>query len=115
MTVESAFEILQNRMNDLGFCKNYYPELIHLVLQPGETVERNAYNQLWILVDEIDSVNVSSDFGVFDLSLKNANELKYEHQGKIKIKNYASAIVHLRFAMGIMKHKTTSDAKQQQT
>ena len=105
MTIESAIEILRGRMNDLGYKENYYPQVKHFVLQPGELREVNAFNQLWILADEPDDVNVSGEMGVYDLSLKNVNELKYEFQGLIKIKNYAPAITHLRFVAGIPKHK----------
>jgi len=105
MTIDTAIEILRGRMDDLGYRENYYPHIKHFVLQPGEIREVNAYNQLWILADESGDVSVSGEMGVFDLSLKNVNELKYEFQGLIRIKNYASAITHLRFVAGIPKHK----------
>lgn len=105
MTIESAIEILRGRMNDLGYRRNYYPHIKHFVLQAGEIREVNAFNQLWILVDESGDVNVTGEMGVYDLSLKNVNELKYEFQGIIRIKNHASAITHLRFVAGIPKHK----------
>ena len=112
MTIESAIEILRGRMDDLWFRKNYYPQIRHIVLQPGEIRELKAYNQLWILVDESGDVSITGEMGVFDLSLKNVNELKYEFQGLIKIKNYAFGITHLRFVAGVPKHKRKNDAKQ---
>lgn len=105
MTIEAALEILRGRMDDLGYRKNYYPQIKHLVLQPNEFREINAYNQLWILVDDSADISVTGEMGVFDLSLQNINELKYEFQGLIKIKNQVAGITHLRFVVGVPKHK----------
>ncbi|MBI2968901.1 MAG: hypothetical protein HYY40_13960 [Bacteroidetes bacterium] len=105
MTIDSAIEILKGRMDDLGYRKSHYMQIKHFVLHPGELREVNAYNQLWILADESADVNVAGEMGVYDLSLKNVNELKYEFQGSIKIKNNAPGITRLRFVAGIPKHK----------
>lgn len=91
-------------MDELGYGKKYFLRFRHFVLQPQENLELNAYNQFFILVEEAADVSVVSEFGVFDLSLKNANEMLYEHQGKIKIQNYSPGINHLRFIQVIPKH-----------
>lgn len=105
MTINLALEYIPRRMRELGFGSEYYLRFRHLVLQPSEEVEIAAYNQFYILVEEAEDVSVKSEFGIFDLSLKNANEMLYEHQGQINIKNYTPAIKHIRFIQVIPKHK----------
>jgi hypothetical protein len=103
MTVALALEYIPRRMEELGFKKNYYIRFRHFVLQPNEHVDIEAYNQFYMLVDEPDGMNVTSDFGVFDLTVY-TNEQLYEHQGFISIQNYASAVNHVRFIQVIPKH-----------
>lgn len=112
MTINLALEYIPRRMEELGFGNRYYLRFRHLALQPHEQLTVTAYNQFFILVEEVADVSVVSEFGVFDLSLKNINEMLYEHQGKIEIQNYSSGINHIRFIQVIPKHKTKKDAKQ---
>jgi len=104
MTINLALEYIPRRMEELGYGNDYYLRFRHLVLQPAEQVELAAFNQLYILVEEVQDVSVISEFGIFDLSLKNANEMLYEHQGQITIQNNASGIKHIRFIQVIPKH-----------
>ncbi len=104
MTIEIALEyIIPQRMQELGIGKNYVARIEHLALQPSETKTISAYNEFYFLGEDTDNVQVSSETGVFDLSLRNANKMQYEHQGEITIKNYLSGINHLRFVQVIPK------------
>jgi hypothetical protein len=94
-------------MEELGFGSNYYLRFRHFVLQAAEQLEVPAFNQFFILVEETEDVSVKSEFGIFDLSLKNANEMLYEHQGQITLQNHASGLKHIRFIQVIPKHNTT--------
>lgn len=111
MTINLALEYIPRRMEELGYGKQYVLRFRHLVLQPNELLEIPAYNQFFILVEEASDVSVISEFGVFDLSLKNANEMLYEHQGKIKIQNYSASVNHVRFLQVIPKHKSKTDGR----
>ncbi|MGQ0829346.1 MAG: hypothetical protein ACT4ON_13240 [Bacteroidota bacterium] len=91
-------------MEELGYGNDYYIRFRHIVLQPGEKIEIDAYNQFYILVDRADNLNVSSEFGEFDLSANKTNEQLYEHQGQITIKNYSGALNNVRFIQIIPKH-----------
>jgi hypothetical protein len=104
MTIALALKYIPSRMEELGYGENYYIRFRHLVLQPSEHLDIEAYNQFYILVDEPDKINVTSGFGVYDLSLEKTNELKYEHQGFISIHNYSSRVNHARFIQVIPKH-----------
>ena len=105
MTINLALEYIPRRMEELGFGNDYYLRFRHFVLQPSEQLDVPAFNQFFILVEEAQDVSVKSEFGIFDLSLRNANEMVYEHQGQITLQNYASAINHVRFIQVIPKHK----------
>jgi len=105
MTINLALEYIPRRMEELGIGNHYHLRFRHFVLQPGEQLEVPAFNQFFILVEEANDVSVASELGVFDLSLNNANEMLYEHQGQIKIQNYASGINHLRFIQVIPRQK----------
>lgn len=105
MTINLALEYIPRRMRELGYGREYYLRFRHLVLQPSEELELPAFNQFYILVEEAQDMSVKSEFGIFDLSLGNANEMLYEHQGQIIIKNKAAAIRHIRFIQVIPKHQ----------
>lgn len=104
MNIALALEYIPRRMNELGYGTNYYMRFRHLVLQANEHMDIEAYNQFYIMIDEPTNVNVTSEFGVFDLSLEKTNEQLYEHQGYISIQNYSSSINHVRFIQIIPKH-----------
>lgn len=104
MTINLALEYIPRRMQELGFGSEYFLRFRHLVLQPLEELEIPAFNQFYILVEEAEDISVKSEFGLFDLSYKNSNEMLYEHQGQINIKNYSKAIKHIRFIQVIPKH-----------
>lgn len=106
MTIALALEYIPRRMEELGYGKNYYIRFRHFVLQPKEAVEIDAYNQFFILVEEVAHAKVESDFGLYDISESNTNEQSYEHQGAIIITNTTDQINHLRFIQVIPKHKT---------
>ena len=96
---------IPRRMEELGYGKHYHIRPRHLVLQPGEKLELEAFNQLYIIVEEPENVSVTSEFGIYDLSSDKVNELTYEHQGSIQINNYSKSINHLRLIQVIPKNK----------
>ncbi|MCC7302513.1 MAG: hypothetical protein IT233_07725 [Bacteroidia bacterium] len=93
-------------MRELGHGDRYSLRFRHLVLQPSEKVELPSYNQFYILIEEAQDVSVKSELGTFDLSLDNVNEMLYEHQGLVEVKNKSDSIKHIRFIQVIpKKHK----------
>jgi hypothetical protein len=114
MTITLALEYIPRRMKELGYGKKYYLRFRHMVLQPGEKIEIDAYNQFYILVDETDNLNVSSEFGEFDLSQNKTNEQLYEHQGQITVTNYSGSINHVRFIQVIPKHNKCKKIKEKE-
>lgn len=105
MTIQLAIEFIPKRMQELGYGDQYNIRFRHFVLQPKERRKIHAANQLFLLIDPNDSVAVVSDFGVYDLTASNVNELQYEHQGSIRIRNYAGITQHVRFIQIIPKNE----------
>lgn len=112
MNIALALEYIPRRMKELGYGSDYYIRFRHFVLQPSEKLEIDAYNQFYILVEEINDASVMSDFGLFDIAEEKTNEQTYEHQGEIKINNYSSRINHIRFIQVIPKHKPITKTKE---
>lgn len=97
MVKELISEYIRSRMEKLNYGTEYYIEFRHLVLQPSEHRDIEAYNDLYVLVEPVENVNIKSDFGLFDLSFDRTDELQYVHQGFISIHNYSSNIAHVQF------------------
>ena len=106
MTIALALEYIPRRMKELGYGVDYYIRFRHLVLQANEQKEIDAYNQFFILLDEVTDASITSDCGLFDITEDNTNEQIYEHQGAITINNYATSTNHVRFIQVIPIHKT---------
>jgi hypothetical protein len=113
MNIALALEYIPRRMNELGYSSNYFIRFRHFVMQPNEKLEIDAYNQFFILVEEINDASVVSDFGLFDIAETKINEQTYEHQGEIKITNYSNAINHVRFVQVIPKHISANKIKNE--
>ena len=111
MNIELAIEYIPRRMEELGYGNNYNIRFRHYVLQPKERKKIHADNQLFILVEANDAVSVKSDFGMYDLTALNVNELQYEHQGNIRIRNYAGVTQHVRFIQIIPKNENHAGNK----
>ena len=103
MTIDLALEYIPKRMQELGFNEHYHLRMRHLILQPQAEVSISSYNQLVLLVDEVNDIRVESDTGVYDLTETNVNELTYEHQGAVKITNQSPLISRIRFIQVIPK------------
>lgn len=111
MTLEYAIYFIPRRMRELGFARrDYYDYFRHLLLQPNETREIAAYNQIFFLVEDSPDVTIRSELGIYDLSAINANEMQYEHQGAITLQNQTNTIKHLRFIQVIPQFEQKNHA-----
>lgn len=97
MTINLALEYIGRRMKELGHGDGYSIQFRHFVLKPKTKVKVHAQNQLFILLEPSESIAVKSDTGVFDLTIDTVNELQYEHQGEIRLRNYSIITQHARF------------------
>ncbi len=103
MTIELALEYIPRRMKELGYADDYGIQFRHFVLEINQSLEFILPNQLLILIEPVDTISVKSDAGIFDVTIDYVNELQYEHQGAILIRNYAAITQHARFIQVIPK------------
>ena len=96
MTINLAIEYIPRRMHELGYNKNYHIRFHHFVLRASEIRTIEAYNEIYLLVEEAEDVSVESQSGLFDLSEPNISELQYEHSAFITITNQSNATRHVR-------------------
>lgn len=104
MTTAIAQEYIRGRMKELGYADNYYLRLRHYVLQPKALITVHADSHWYLLINPPVMIRVQSEFGIYDLTIDTVNELQYEHQGIIEVKNYASHIQHVQFLQVIIQY-----------
>jgi hypothetical protein len=90
MTVALALEYIPRRMKELGYGTAYSIRFRHLVLRPGEKRKINGYGEIFLLVNATSDITIKSEFGIYDPVSEAINELQYEHQGMIRVRNYSS-------------------------
>ncbi len=105
MTVEFALAYAPRRMDELGYGDRYYLKWRHLLIKPYQQMIIPAYSQHYLLVDEPQEVRIESEFGCYDLLETTINEMLYEHQGLITIKNNSSETARIRFIQIIPQHR----------
>ncbi len=104
MTTDLALEYIPRRMKELGYGDNYSLRFAHFVLIANQVVSVDASCQFFILVEEPANMDIESDTGIFNLALTTANEMQYEHQGLMTLKNLAGTINNVRFIQVIPKN-----------
>ena len=100
MTGELALEYIRRRMAEMGY-KDYLLRFRHLVLRVNETREIIGYNQIFMLIEPVPDIRIESDVGLFDVNEDHANEMQYEHRGRIKTTNLSLSPSNVRFLQGI--------------
>jgi hypothetical protein len=101
MTSDLALEYIARRMAEMGYGKRYLLRFRHILLKMGEEREITAYNQIFLLIDPVATIRIESDVGLFDLNEDHANEMQYEHRGRIKIINLSLSPTNARFIQAI--------------
>ena len=106
MTSDLALDYISRRMQEMGHGKKYLLRFRHILLKEAEVREVTAYNQIFILIEPIQTIRIESDVGLFDLNEDHANEIQYEHRGRIKITNLSLAPTNARFLQAIPINNT---------
>lgn len=101
MTSDLALDYVTRRMKEMGYGKDYLIRFRHVLLKVNEVRELTAYNQIFLLIDPIASLRIESDVGLFDLNEDSANELQYEHRGRIRLTNLSLSPTNARFLQAI--------------
>jgi hypothetical protein len=101
MTSDLALDYISRRMQEMGYGKDYLVRFRHVLLKVNEVRELTAYNQIFLLIDPVTSIRIESDVGLFDINEDSANELQYEHRGRIRITNVSLSPTNARFLQAI--------------
>ena len=105
MTINLAIEYIPKRMRELGYDSNYHIRFHHYVLQSEEKRTIEAFNEIFLLVEEAEDISVESLTGIFDLSQQYISEQQYEHEGLISLVNQSNRTRHVRFIQIIPSKK----------
>jgi hypothetical protein len=100
MTSELAIEYIRRRMAEMGY-KDYLLRFRHLLLRVNETREIVGYNQIFMLIEPVPDIRIESDVGLFDVNEDHANEMQYEHRGRIRTTNLSLTTTNVRFLQAI--------------
>lgn len=104
MTVEFAIWHIPHRMEEMGYEK-FITRWRHLQIDKKASLEIQASNEYYYLISPVKEIKVRSRKGVFDLDDKAIDEMKYEHSGKIEIKNSDNKSQMVLFIVAIPDHK----------
>jgi hypothetical protein len=101
MTSDLALDYISRRMKEMGYAKDYLIRFRHILLKTNEVREITAYNQIFLLIEPTHDMRIESDVGLFDLSEDHANEMQYEHRGRIILTNLSLSPINARFLQAI--------------
>jgi hypothetical protein len=105
MTAALAHSYISERMKELGHEGRYHLRLRHFVVDPLATRKIEAGLQLYILAEPKECIRIQSEMGIYDVAETAANELQYEHQGKMELTNYSTQVQHVLMIQVIFKTK----------
>ena len=104
MTVEFALDYIPRRMRELGYDNNYIPRLRHLQLDGNSQLTIESDNEYYYLINPTAEIEVRSKTGTFDLTDHTINEMRYEHKGKIEVRNKTDVSGFVFFIQVIPNH-----------
>jgi hypothetical protein len=86
MTEAFIISFIPYRVAQLGYSE-YHIQYKELVLNGGQTLRIDAFNELYFLVDSPDGIAVDSSYGIYDTTGTVVTEQCYQHKGQISITN----------------------------
>ena len=104
MTIEFALDFIPRRMRELGYGDNYIIRWRHFQIEPNQTLKLESNNEYFMLINPSSNFAVRSKAGVFDLLDAAVDEQKYEHRGKVQVKNRAEETQLILFIQVIPNH-----------
>jgi hypothetical protein len=112
MTSDLALDYISRRMAEMGYGKKYLLRFRHILLKVAETREITGYNQIFLLIEPMSTIRIESDVGLFDITEDQANEMQYEHRGRIRITNLSLSPTNARFIQAIPINPTDNASNQ---
>lgn len=113
MTEPFALQYIPRRMKQLGYGDDYFLAFRHFIIPALDSLDINAGDELFIQLSPLGNlrtdelrITVESEFGFFDEGAGGANEMVYEHRGRIRITNLSDTDTgHIQFIQVIPKNK----------
>ncbi|WPP49635.1 hypothetical protein [Catalinimonas niigatensis] len=97
-------ELLQQRIVEKGYSvaqsRIVYRDL--MIAGKGKK-DISAYNQLWMLIDDVPGVRIESSYGEYNLSNFAADEQQHEHTDQISIENLSTKPIQVKMYQIILK------------
>lgn len=104
MTAAFALDIIPRRMKELGYYQGYVMRLRHFQVDKNDTLIIDAQNEYYYLIEPTEAIEVSSKMGMYNVGEYRINEMIYEHQGNIKVKNLTTLQAFAVFIQVIPNH-----------
>lgn len=92
---------IPGRLAELGYRK-YYERHRDFVLEAGATLNIEAYNELYFVVDDPLGVVIESRYGMYDSTEDLLAESVHEHRGEITIMNPGTVSRRVKFIQVII-------------
>ena len=102
MTEELVIRYAPQRVAERGF-KTYRMVFQDLNLEPDQTIQLAAYNEIWFLIEAESGISISSDFGEYDYNNPKLSENIHEHADSIEVKNQSGHVRKVKFIQVILK------------
>jgi hypothetical protein len=105
MNIVFAMEYIPQRMQELGFDKDYLLRYRHIFISMREPTQLNTEQSIFFFIGpEFSQLTIQSPKGIFDLNDYAINEQQHEHTGKIEITNNTGQNLFLVFLEAIPKN-----------
>lgn len=97
-------ELLHQRITERGYSvATSQIAYRDLMLASGQQRHIQAYNQLWLLIDDVPGLRINSSYGLYDLSNFAADEQQHEHTDQITLENLTTAPLQVKMYQIILK------------
>jgi hypothetical protein len=96
MSEQFILQYIPQRIRELG-CTQYHIDYCDKVIPAATTQEIEAHNTLYFIVDDPTGLQVSSDYGVYDLTDDPLEDNIHQHRGTITITNPGTESRRIKF------------------
>jgi len=97
-------ELIAQRITEKGYSVQKSQIVYRDIALPARASKAfNAYNQLWMLIDDVAGIKIESSYGMYNLSNIVADEQQHEHTDQITIENLTSQATQIKMYQIILK------------
>jgi hypothetical protein len=97
-------ELIHQRIAERGYSVVNSQIAYRDLMLPGKGEKHiAAYNQLWMLIDDVEGVKIESSYGQYNLANFAADEQTHEHTDQISIENLSTKPIQVKMYQIILK------------